>query len=80
MPKKLTLNIDDELITFAHTYSRQNGLSISKLFEQYLSKLKTTDQKQTLNTKINTLYGLFQDSPIPDKKQLRKTFHEESTD
>ena len=79
MPKKLTLNIDDELINFAHTYSRQNGLSISKLFEQYLSKLKTTDQKQTLNSKTNTLYGLFQDSPIPDKKQLRKTFHEKST-
>ena len=80
MPKNLTLNIDDELINFAHTYSRQNGLSISKLFEQYLSKLKTTDQKQTLNSKTNTLYGLFQDSPIPDKKQLRKTFHEKSTD
>lgn len=31
MQKKLTLNIDDELINFAHTYSRQNGLSISKL-------------------------------------------------
>ena len=80
MPKKLTLNIDDELINFAHTYSRQNGLSISKLFEQYLSKLKTTDQKQTLNSKTSTLYGLFQDSPIPDKNQLRKTFHEKSTD
>lgn len=80
MPKKLTLNIDDELINFAHTYSRQNGLSISKLFEQYLSKLKTTDQKHTLNSKTNTLYGLFQNSPIPDKKQLRKTFHEKSTD
>lgn len=40
MSKKLTLNIDDEFINFAHTSSRQNSLSISKLFEQYLSKLK----------------------------------------
>ena len=78
MQKKLTLNIDDELINFAHTYSRQNGLSISKLFEQYLNKLKTHDQIQTLNLKINTLYGIFQDSPIPDKNELRQLFNEKS--
>ncbi len=76
MSKKLTLNIDDELITFAHSYSRQNGLSISKLFEKYLNSLRSIDQKQELNSKTATLYGLFQDFPIPDKKQLRKEFHE----
>lgn len=79
MSKKLTLNIDDELITFAHSYSHQNGLSISKLFEQYLSHLRSSDQKQELNSKTSVLYGLFQDSPIPDKKQLRKTFHEKNS-
>ena len=78
MLKKLTLNIDDELINFAHAYSRQNGLSISKLFEQYLSKLKTKDTTPMLHSKINTLYGIFQDSPIPDKNELRKTFNEKS--
>ena len=55
MQKKLTLNIDDELINFAHTYSRQNGLSISKLFEQYLSKLKTNNQTQPLQSKVQAL-------------------------
>jgi len=79
MSKKLTLNIDDELITFAHSYSRENGLSISKLFEQYLNKLKSTDQKQELNSKTATLYGLFKDSPIPDKKIVRKSFHEKNS-
>jgi len=78
MPKKLTLNIDDELISFAHSYSQQNGISISKLFEQYLVRLRSTEQKQELNPKTANLYGLFQDSPIPDKKQLRKSFHEKS--
>lgn len=80
MPKKLTLYIDDDLISFAHEYSEQNGLSISKLFEQYLYRLKTTDQKQGLNHKTATLYGLFQDSPIPDKEELRKTFHDKDSD
>lgn len=76
MSKKLTLNIDDELINFAHSYSKQNGLSISKLFEQYLNRLRSINQKEDLNPKTETLYGLFQDSPIPDKKRLRKIFHE----
>ena len=79
MSKKLTLNVDDELITFAHLYSRQNGLSISKLFEEYLNRLRSTDLKQELNLKTANLYGLFQDSAIPDKKQLRKAFHEKNT-
>ncbi len=79
MSKKLTLNIDKELISFAHSYSKQIGLSISKLFEQYLARLRTTEQKQELNPKTANLYGLFQDSPIPDKKQLRKSFHEKSS-
>ena len=79
MPKKLTLNIDDDLITFAHSYSRETGMSISKLFEQYLNRLRTTGQKEELNPKTATLYGLFQDSPIPDKKQLRKAFHEKDS-
>jgi hypothetical protein len=79
MSKKLTLSVDDELITFAHMYSRQNGLSVSKLFEQYLNRLRSTDQNQKLNPKTVNLYGIFQDSSIPDKKQLRKEFHEKNS-
>ena len=79
MSKKLTLNIDDELISFAHSYSKESGLSISKLFEQYLTNLKTSDSTTQLNTKTLSLYGLFEDLPIPDKKELRKSFHEKST-
>ena len=79
MAKKLTLSIDDELISFAHNYSKQNGLSVSKLFEQYLVRLKTSDQKKELNPKTAVLYGLFQDTPIPDKKDLRNSFHEKNS-
>jgi len=79
MPKKLTLNIDDKLISFAHTYSKQNGLSISRLFEQYLTRLQTTNQNQDFNPKTNNLYGIFQDLPIPDKKILREQFNEKNT-
>ncbi|MBN2804089.1 MAG: hypothetical protein JXR91_13425 [Deltaproteobacteria bacterium] len=78
MSKKLTLNIDEELIEFAHLYSRQNDLSISRLFEDYLYRLKTSDKKQILNSKTYQLYGIFQSEQIPDKKELRKIFHEKT--
>jgi hypothetical protein len=29
--------------------------------------------------RINRLYGAFRETPIPDKSELRKQFHEEST-
>ncbi len=79
MSKKLTLSVDDELITFAHSYSRQNGLSISKLFEQYLVRLKSINQTKELHPKTDSLYGLFEDNPIPDKSQLRNAFYEKNT-
>ena len=43
MSKKLTLSIDNELIDFAHLYSRKSGISISRLFEQYLMNLRNAD-------------------------------------
>ncbi len=79
MSKKLTLNIDDDLITFAHNYSKQNGISVSKLVEQYLCKLKTVSTSQKLNQKTLGLYGIFKDAPIPDKKTLRERFHEKDS-
>lgn len=78
MSKKLTLSVDDELIQFAHIYSEQAGLSISKMFEQYLLNLKQTSSGESLNPLIKKLYGSFQSNPIPDKKILRKYFNEKS--
>ena len=79
MPKKLTLNIDDELISFAHHYSKQNSVSISKLFEQYLIRLQNTAQIKELNRKTEELYGIFEENPIPDKKQLREVLYEKDS-
>jgi hypothetical protein len=79
MSKKLTLNVDDDLISFAHDYSKNVGLSISKLFEQYLLKLKSLNNKEKLNKQTQALYGLFSNMPIPEKNVLRKEFHEKGT-
>jgi hypothetical protein len=76
MSKILTLSIDEELIDFAHDYSRFNGVSISNLVGLYLERLKSGTQPETLNSKTSALFGLFEDNPIPDKKDLRVDFHE----
>ena len=79
MSKKLTLSIDNELIDFAHLYSLKSGISISRLFEQYLMNLRNTDNQHKLNPKTAALYGIFEKHPIPDKKELRKEFYEKGS-
>ena len=84
MKKKLTLSINDDLIDFAHEFSRETNQSISHIVEEYLLELKK--QKETdsrgpdLNNKVENLYGAFEDKPIPDKDELRRTFHAKSYD
>jgi hypothetical protein len=78
MNKKLTLNTDAELIEFAHADSKKTRQSISCIFEKYLMNLKNSDSDETFVKEINELYGSFEQRPIPDKKELRKAFHEKN--
>jgi len=76
--KKLTLSIDEELIKFAHDFSKKTKKSISSLIEQYLKKLKNQTQTHDLSERTSNLYGIFNHHPIPSKKELREYFHEEN--
>ncbi len=82
MKKKLTLSINDDLIDFAHNFSKETHQSISHIIEDYLSELKKQKEegtkKQKLDKRIEKLYGAFEDEPIPDKKDLRRAFHEKN--
>ena len=78
MNKKLTLNIDDELIEFAHNYSKQTKQSISSMVEKYFEKLKEKKQVDKLSKSTKELYGILSDKPLPDKKVMRKEFHEKN--
>jgi len=76
MSKKLTLSVDEELIRFAHAYAEQTGISISKIFEQYLQKLRETTLNQNINPLLKALYGSYKEKPLPSKSDLKKYFHE----
>ena len=77
MPKKLTLSIDDDLIEFAHEISKKSKKSISGIFSDYLKSLRKKHTNDvTLKTELKNMYGMFNKTPIPDKKILRKKFHD----
>ena len=68
MKKKLTLSINDDLIDFAHDFSKETDQSISHIVEEYLIELKKQQEKKTnqqkLDKRIEKLYGAFEDNPI----------------
>ena len=82
MKKKLTLSINDDLIEFAHKFSKETHQSISHIVEEYLIELKKNKEQnfeeQKLQKKTEKLYGTFENNPIPDKKDLRRAFHEKN--
>ncbi len=81
MNKKLTLNIEEDLIKFAHNYAKRSKQSISRMVETYLGALKNVkDNQEDLSSRTKELYGIFENVPLPEKKELRKQFHEKDTD
>jgi hypothetical protein len=78
MNRKLTLNIDEELITFAHDYSKTTKQSISDMVEKYLQYLHDEVDTSSLTPEAQALHGILDEQEIPDKKELRRAFYEKS--
>lgn len=78
MDKKLTLNVDENLIKFAHNYSKKTHQSISHLIEKYLERLRSEISNENLSEETEELYGILKEKNIPDKKEMRKRFYEKS--
>ncbi|GHV95007.1 hypothetical protein AGMMS50293_13270 [Spirochaetia bacterium] len=75
MNRKLTLSLDSNLIDFAHAFSRKSNKPISKIVENYFIELKSQNTVD-LPRDLEELYGIFEGMAIPDKKELRRMFHE----
>ena len=78
MNKKLTLNVDESLIDFAKTYSKNSNQSISSIFEKYLIRLKTETKEVKISEDARELYGIICKNELPDKKEMRKKLYEKS--
>ena len=75
MTRKLTVNLDSTAVAFAQDFSRKYHKPISKIIEDYFFALR--EQNTTaLPQDLEELYGIFEGIDTPDKKELRKMFHE----
>jgi hypothetical protein len=75
MTKKLTLSIDENIVEFAHSFSLKYNKSISRIIEDYLIFLKEQNATELPND-LEELYGIFEGIDVPEKKELRKMFHD----
>jgi hypothetical protein len=75
MNRKLTLSLDSNIIDFAHSFSKKANKPISQLVENYFIGLREQDT-QVLPKDLEELYGIFEGLDVPDKKELRRMFHE----
>jgi hypothetical protein len=79
MNRKLTLSLDSNVVEFAHDFSKRTHRPISKIIENYFVELKnknTSDLQTGLPGDLKELYGIFEGIDAPDKKEIRKMFHE----
>jgi hypothetical protein len=77
--KKLTLSLDANVIDFAHDFSKKVQKPISKIIENYFIELRMKNTTG-LPKDLEELYGIFEGIDAPDKKEIRKMFHEKHSD
>jgi hypothetical protein len=77
MNRKLTLSLDSNVADFAHAFSKKYNKPISKIVENYFIELKEQNTPE-LPHDLEELYGIFEGMDVPDKKEMRKMFHEKS--
>jgi len=77
MSEILTLNMDSEVVKFASNFSRKINKPISRIVEDYFIELKKKNSEDLpLPQDLQELHGIFEGIDVPDKKELRKMFHE----
>lgn len=72
MTTKLTLTIEEEVISSAKIYAQKKGKSLSNLVENYLKSISAAETElNTLSPKVKKLKGVIKLSPDFDyKKEL----------
>lgn len=75
MTSKLTLSLDSNIVEFAHNFSQKYNKPISKIVEDYFIVLKEQNTTE-LPSDLVDIYGIFEGIDAPDKKELKRMFHE----
>ncbi|MDR1997723.1 MAG: DUF6364 family protein [Candidatus Margulisbacteria bacterium] len=77
MNRKLTLSLDAKVIDFAHDFAKKADKPISKIVENYFREIKSQSQLN-IPAGVEELHGIFagRGIKVPDKKALRRRYHE----
>jgi hypothetical protein len=78
MQKKLTLTIDEKVLTFAKMTARRNRKSISAMVENYFKGIRMQTETANIAPITASLVGACEKVNLPDKKEMREYFHHES--
>ncbi|MCL2381388.1 MAG: DUF6364 family protein [Treponema sp.] len=76
MNQKLTLSLDADMVDFAHSYSKHSGRPVSQIVESYFRELKAR-ANPNIPREVAELRGILKGAHIPDKKELKRLFHED---
>ena len=76
MNQKLTLSLDADIVDFAHSYSKKSGRPVSQIVENYFRELKFPANPD-IPGEVVELHGIIKGVDKPDKKELRRIFHED---
>ena len=71
--------MDSDIVEFAHNFSKKFNKPISKIIEDYFIVLKERNTTEIPND-LGEIYGIFEGTNTPDKKELRRMFHEKYCD
>lgn len=72
MDTKLTLKLDSAIIEEAKQYAKESNTSLSRLVENYLAALTSSDNdKRKVNPIVKSLTGII---TLDDKKDYRKSY------
>jgi hypothetical protein len=79
MNQKLTLSLDADIVDFAHSYSKKSGRPVSQIVENYFRELKASANPD-MPREVAELCGILKGTNMPNKKELRRIFHEDHLD
>ncbi|MDR2116708.1 MAG: DUF6364 family protein [Planctomycetaceae bacterium] len=77
MNTQIIITLDSNIAEFANSFSEKVNKPISEIIENYFITLQNNNNDiSDLPQDLAELYGIFEGIETPDKKELRRMFHD----
>jgi GTP1/Obg family GTP-binding protein len=75
---RLTLSVDEEVVTRAKRFAADHGTSVSKMVQEYLSSLEAAPELENLPPVTRSLVGILKNSDVDIEDYRRHLFEKYS--